>query len=219
MTIFAFRNFPPRSILAGLAAALLLAGCALGGHSGPPATVYDFGPPAVRAAAAPVSFAVEVRAPAWLDGTAIAYRLAYEDPLRLRAYAGSRWAGAPAQLLAQRLRQQLGAAAANGAVDCLLRVDVQEFTQVFDTAERSRGVVQAEAFLLDAHRRILARRVFSVERPAASQDARGGAAALVAASGQLGGELAIWLAGSDGARTCAPAAGNARISAERPQAQ
>ena len=217
ISIFVRRNSPSRPrrwLLSGVAAALLLAGCALGGRSGPPATVYDFGPPAQRAATAPASLAVEVRAPAWLDGTAIAYRLAYEDPLRLREYSGSRWAGGAAQLLAQRLRQQLGATAANGAVDCLLRVDVQEFTQVFDTAERSRGVVQAEAFLLDAGRRILARRVFSVERPAASQDARGGAAALVAASGQLGGELASWLVESDGARSCAPAAGNARSRAQ-----
>jgi cholesterol transport system auxiliary component len=75
----------------------------------PPAEVYDFGPPPsgwpkTRWS----SVALEIRAPYWFDSPAIEYRLLYENPLKLRSYAASRWAGRPGQLLAQRLRQQLG---------------------------------------------------------------------------------------------------------------
>ena len=65
-----------------------------------------------------------------------------DDPLKLRSYAGSRWAGAPGLLLAQRLRQQIGVVGSGGqtATNCLLRLDLQEFSQVFDTPLQSRGL-------------------------------------------------------------------------------
>ena len=181
-----------------LAAALLLAACSIGGRPTPAPSLYDLGPPAARLAAASAlaPLAVEVRAPQWLDSPGIDYRLAYADAQRTREYAGSRWVGPPADLLAQRLRQQLGAAAAtsNLAALCVLRIDLQEFSQRFDSEEKSAGVIHAQAFLLDPRRRFVAGRSFTVERAAASADARGGAAALLAASDTFGGDLASWLA-------------------------
>jgi len=177
--------------------AALLAACAGSVHQGPPATVYDFGLPAARLVVDGQGsrVALDVKAPSWFDSSDIEYRLAYDDPLKLREYAGSRWAGAPALLLGQRLRQQLGVpgGSSNVAVDCLLRVDLQEFSQVFDSPQHSRGVLQGSVALLGAKRQMLAERLLTIEQPAATPDARGGVMALVVASDEAGKELVAWL--------------------------
>jgi len=116
-----------------LAACALLAACAGGTRNTRSAGTYDFGLPAARLAtgASWSKLALEIRAPFWFDSLSIEYRLLYDDPLQLRSYAASRWAGAPGLLLAQRLRQQLGVLSGGGrtAVSCLLRLELQEFSQ------------------------------------------------------------------------------------------
>ena len=162
-----------------------------------PGVVYDFGLPAMR----PISdvpwsrMALEVRSPSWFDSVNVDYRLAYEDPLKRYQYAGSRWAASPASLIAQRLRQQLGAVSTTGntTVNCLLRVELQEFSQVFDSPQQSRGVLQGRVSLIDSRQRILAERPVFLEIPAKSSDAHGGVIALVAANAALGQQLAKWL--------------------------
>ncbi|HCZ15881.1 MAG TPA: hypothetical protein DHV85_15095 [Candidatus Accumulibacter sp.] len=175
----------------------LLAACAGGPRSSPPSEVYDFGLPVQRLIADGrwSKLALEIRAPYWFDSLSIEYRLLYDDPLKLRGYAGSRWAGAPALLLAQRLRQQLGVVGSSGhtAVTCLLRLDLQEFAQSFDTPQSSRGVLQGTASVLDGRHRVVAERAFAIEQAAASADARGGVRALVSASEELGRQIAAWL--------------------------
>lgn len=184
-------------ILAILGGSVLLAACANGARNGAPAAVYDFGMPAARLAddGAWSRMAVEIKAPYWFDSLSIEYRLNYDDPLKLREYGGSRWAGAPALLLGQRLRQQLGThgATSDTAVDCLLRFEVQEFSQVFDTPQQSRGVLHGNLTLLDGKRRPLAGRQIAIERASPSPDARGGVGALLAASDELGRQIAGWL--------------------------
>ena len=72
-------------ILGVLLLGLSLAGCLTGGRRGGDSatTAYDLGlPPAV--AAGETAWQLEVRAPAWLDGSAMIYRLAYA---RCRAVA------------------------------------------------------------------------------------------------------------------------------------
>jgi ABC-type uncharacterized transport system auxiliary subunit len=193
-----------------LFATLLLAACATGGRDRPPAGVYDFGPPAgaLGADARWSRLIVEVRAPHWFDSLTIEYRLAYDNPRQLREYASSRWAGPPARLLGLRLRQLLGArgAGGDGEPGCLLRIDLQEFAQVFDTPRTSRGVLHARVDLLDARRQRLAGQVFAVEQAAATADAAGGVAALAAAGDTLGRQLADWLAGLPATQTCLPSA-------------
>ena len=175
---------------------LLLGGCAVGAKNTPPLTVYDFGLPAARLSATESwpRVALEVKSPVWFDSLNIDYRLAYDNPLKQREYADSRWAGAPGVLLAQRLRQQLGAVspAANAATACALRIELQEFSQVFDTPGTSRGVLSASVSLVDAKRRMLAERVLTVDKPAASADASGGVRALVEATAELGQVLSDW---------------------------
>ncbi|WP_300455597.1 ABC-type transport auxiliary lipoprotein family protein [Accumulibacter sp.] len=180
-----------------LLAACLLGACA-GGTRYPPPVVYDFGMPAQRLTEGGhwSTLALEIKAPRWFDSPAIEYRLLYDNPLLLHGYAGSRWAGAPAQLLAQRLRQQLALVGGGGqsSVSCLIRFELQEFSQVFDTPQRSRSLLQGQASLLDmAQSRRVDERRFAVEQPADSADARGGVHALVLASDQLGRQLAAWL--------------------------
>jgi cholesterol transport system auxiliary component len=76
----------------------------------------------------------------------IEYRLAYSDPARPRDYTRARWAGPPAQLIQQRLIQQLGLmSSGQGKARCVLRIDIDAFNQVFDDPASSRGQLQGSA--------------------------------------------------------------------------
>ncbi len=178
---------------------LLLAGCTGVARNGVMPAIYDFGPVAVSTsplAPGPATrMALEVKAPRWLENPSIDYRLLYEDPLKRRQYVDSRWAGAPATLLAQQLRHVLGSAGSNGglAVDCLLRVELHEFSHVFDTPQHSRGVLQARVSVIDGQRRLLASQGISIDQLADSPDARGGVKAMVATGEELARQLADWL--------------------------
>ena len=181
---------------------LLMTVCLLSSCSGvvrntPPVAVYDFGLPAARLVTdgSWSRLALEVRSPAWFESLNVDYRLAYDEPLKQREYVGSRWAGAPGVLLVQRLRQQIGAVNATGntLTDCLLRVELQEFSQIFDTLQQSRALLQGNVSLIDAKRQVLVERTVVIEKPAATADANGGVNALVAASSELGQQLTDWL--------------------------
>ena len=191
-----------------LLAASLLGGCAISPGNGRSPAVYDFGLPSARNGGEGEwpRIALEVVAPPWFDALNVDYRLAYDDPLKQREYSGSRWAGAPGVLLAQRLRQRLGMATSSGnaAASCLLRFELQEFSQVFDAPTQSRGVLQGTASLIDARKQRIAGRDFLIEQPAASQDARGGVDALVAAGSTLSSQLADWLGALDKSKAMAP---------------
>jgi len=173
------------------ACVLTLAACA-GGRVAPPASTYDFGPPA-KAQTLPVPLTVDLRLAPWLDTAAISYRLAYEDASRLAAYHQSRWVAPAGQLLALRWRQQLGGSGGQ----CLLRIEVDEFTQVFNSPEGSRGVLQGRMTLWDKQRKLLLERSLSVEKAAPSADARGGVVALTQAADAAAADAAAWLGGAE----------------------
>lgn len=193
------------------AIALGLGGCSA--LQPPPGrAVFDFGPvpaPASANVARPATGAVlmleRVQARAAWEGTAMQYRLAYADAQQLRPYAQARWSMAPGELLHQRVREQLGASRtvlADGqgvpVPDGSLRLalELEEFSQVFDDAQRSVGLVRVQATLAQRHgggERWLAQRSFSVQRPSATPDASGGAQALRSATDALAEELAAWL--------------------------
>lgn len=207
-----------------LAAALaLLTGCsALPQPPAQPAR-YDFGlaplpasapvPAAATATAAPTRTPLalaDVEAPALSDGsTAMLYRLAYANGQELRPYQHARWSQPPALLLQQRLRSQLGLQRpvlassesvaqprAQGAVPTLLRVDIEEFSQVFDAPASSAGVLRLRATLVEqsgAVDRLLGQKVFEVRSPAVSGDAAGGAQALARAADEAIAQIDAWL--------------------------
>jgi cholesterol transport system auxiliary component len=141
----------------------------------------------------------DVSAPAWLDSPSITYRLVYEDAARPQAYADSRWVASPAELIAIRLRGRLAASDKGGIVhpadgtraSYALRVELNEFTQVFDAPGKSRVVVRLRASVLGS-RALIAQRSFGVERPAATPDAEGGVRALIGASDEALDQLVAW---------------------------
>jgi cholesterol transport system auxiliary component len=173
--------------------------------------VYDFGPGAIaevaanRNASLPTLVLADVESSAALDSTSVLYRLGYSDAQQLRPYAQARWSMAPAQLVRQRLREQLGAqravlqaakglAAAKTAMT--LHLELDEFSHWFESAERSSGLVRMRATLAQSEggvERLLAQRSFVVQRPASSADAAGGVRALTAATDALILEIEQWL--------------------------
>lgn len=200
-----------------------VAACALLGVSGctslqvpPAAAVYDFGLTAlpadtrapVRPMPAPALLLEPVQARAALDGTALQYRLAYANAQQLRPYAQARWSMAPAELLQQRLRSQLGAHRAllqdgQGLVvppgSLRLYVELDEFSQVFDSPSHSHALLRAHATLAQLEAsgyRLLAQRSFTLQRPAPTPDAAGGVQALGLASDALVSELLGWMDGA-----------------------
>ena len=200
-----------RSLLPLLA--LGLAACSSLPSKPPRQTMYDFGPQeseptgTVPARAALVLPDVEVSG--ILETPALLYRLGYEDPNQLRPYAYARWSAPPGQLLRQRLRDVLGrdrpvldsdAAAAlarrGGTPPPVLRVALEEFSQLFESPAASQGVLRLRCTLLEntgGGERLVAQRRFSVQRPAPSADAPGGVRALAAASDAVAQDIAAWL--------------------------
>lgn len=195
----------------GLLLAAGVAGCALVDKPTRP-MVYDFGPGAlgVPATSAADSLGVlalsEVDAGSALDNTAVLYRLVYTDAQQLLPYAQARWSMAPAQLVRQRLREVLGQhrtvlSPGDGNVTgskaaLVLRVELEEFSQLFDAPGRSSGLVRLRATLvqgLPGGDRLLGQRSFVVQRPAPTPDAPGGVRALTVATHAAVEEIEQWL--------------------------
>ncbi|MBI2771797.1 MAG: membrane integrity-associated transporter subunit PqiC [Burkholderiales bacterium] len=189
--------------------ALLLAGCAGLVDKPVQRTLYDFGPG--LAAAQPTVLATPLPALVLADvDTAVLYRLGYADENQLRPYAQSRWSAPPAQLVRQRLRDQLGRdrvvlnpgegaalARSGGATPRVLRVELEEFSQLFESPAASNGLVRLRATLLEntpAGEKLLSQRNVVMQRPAPTQDAPGGVRALAAAVDAAAQDIAQWLA-------------------------
>ena len=192
----------------------LLAGCSF---TNPPVrpVVYDFGPgvvdavsaalpsAAVTAAVTPPITLAEVESPPALDSTAVLYRLGYADAQQLHPYAQARWTMPPAQLLRQRLREHLSrrrTVLSQGdtgpAPGIVLRVELDEFSQWFDTPQSSSALVRLRATLLQPGPngvRLSAQQNFVVQRAAVSADAPGGVKAMAQASDALIAQLDAWL--------------------------
>lgn len=196
---------PPRARAMYLVACLI-PGCASLPSAPVRPAVYDFGPGALTAPATarsdlPPIVLQEVRAPPALDSTAVLYRLAYADAQQLRPYALARWSMPPAQLVRQRLRESLSPGRAvvdpgESSVPLALRVELQEFSQLFDTAQTSSGFVRLRATLIEVKGgadRLVAQQLFAVQRPAASPDAPGGVRALMTATDAAVEQIGAWL--------------------------
>jgi cholesterol transport system auxiliary component len=198
-----------RRVLALSAVATLVA-CASAPST--PTALYDFGLAPAASSGAPLPTALrvtDVAGPGWMDGNAIYYRLAYAQGQRTDAYANSRWVESPVNLFDARLRN---AAAARGRVVSYatpdvpsLRVELVDFSQVFDRPDASRGVVRLRATVFQS-RGVVDQRVVQADAPAPSQDAAGGVAALTQASDRAIGEVLDWVAGLP-LSTGAPVAG------------
>lgn len=181
-----------------LAFGMLAAGCA-----GTPAALsdirYDFGPPkpAASAGAMPAVKVLDVSAPDVLESDKLRYRLSYADAQQTSAYANSHWIMAPSQLLTQRLRGALSSrgtvlTGADGVTAPMLKVDLSEFEQVFDSQSESHGAITARATLTQ-NGKVIGQRTFIARAPSSSADAAGGAQALATASDDLVAQIVAWL--------------------------
>lgn len=198
---------------------LALTGCSLPYHPARP-SVYDFGPgqltaPAASPATKLAPLAVtEIEANPALDSTAVLYRLAYADAQMLHPYAQARWSMTPAQLLRQRLREHLGqhrallnpsdgvnrsaATPASQPAPYTLRIELEEFSQLFESPTKSVGLLRLRATLTQpgpTGEKLVAQRSVTVQQPATSADAQGGVRALTAATDAAMREIETWLAG------------------------
>lgn len=192
-----------RSVSALLLSCLLLAGCA--SVKKPQAGLFDLGlaTPAANMPALPPLALAEVNTPEWMDSPAIFYRLAYDSARQPRPYANSRWSMAPAQLFAQRFKSRMSQAggtllsASDGATGIpVLHLDADEISQVFDSPERSTGMVAMRLSVLNG-RRLLGQKSFVRRMPAPSADAAGGVDAIAAASDAVIADMLQWLASLD----------------------
>jgi ABC-type uncharacterized transport system auxiliary subunit len=185
-------------LLLTLLLGLTLAGCFTAGKRGGEESlaIYDLGLVSVQPAEKPrrnPPVAIEVRAPLWFDSMGIEYRLAYVDKARLREYGRARWAGPPAQLIQQRLVQQLGFVVhGQSRAGCVLRFDITEFSQVFDTPNTSHALLQGRLQWMDRSRTSIAVREINQRSEAPSADARGGVTALSASIEQLTVTIKDW---------------------------
>ncbi len=199
-----------------LSLAVLMTACALPDKPRPSVT-YDFGPgvagaaTVVAAAPQPALAVAEVEASAALEGTAVLYRLAYADAQALYPYAQARWSMPPAQLVRQQARAQLGASravlaagevaagasgSAGAAAPRQVRLELEEFSQVFESPTASYGLVRLRASVTQATAqgdRLIAQRLIRVQRPAPTTDAPGGVRALTLATEAAMLELDAWL--------------------------
>ncbi|HYS67389.1 MAG TPA: ABC-type transport auxiliary lipoprotein family protein [Paraburkholderia sp.] len=193
------RLLSPRAALAVLLAfGVLAAGCA-----GTPSALsdirYDFGPPnpAASAGTAPAVKVLDVSAPGMLESDKLIYRLSYADAQQTAAYANSHWTMPPAQLLTQRLRNALSSngtvlTGADGVRAPVLKIDLSEFEQVFDSSSQSHAAVTARATLTQ-NGKVVGQRTFIARAPSSSADAAGGAQALATASDDLVAQIGAWL--------------------------
>ena len=193
----------------------LLAGCANIVDKPVRATLYDFGPgqgtaPAAQRATRPPLVLADVEEAGALDGSAVLYRLGYVDEHQLRPYSQARWSAPPPQLVRQRLREQIGRdrmvlspgegaglARTGGLLPRALRIELEEFSHLFQTPTQSVGLVRLRATLLEntaGGEKLLAQRNVVIQRPAATADAPGGVRALTAAVDAAAEELVQWLA-------------------------
>ena len=198
--------------------AALLAGCSALPEPPPRAIVYDFGAGSVQAAAqsaqeaqlAPLILVDMGRSGAPETSSALLYRLAYANDQQLLPYTQARWSQPPAALQQQALRERLarqrivlsgaeGAAvqpAQGGRLPSVLRVQLEEFSQVFSSPQASAGLVRLRAVLTDAGttgETLVAQQLFVARRPATTADAAGGARALAEASAEVADALADWV--------------------------
>lgn len=178
--------------------------------------LYDFGPgqvvpqPQTRIANLPPLALADIDASGVLDSAAVMYRLAYADAQQLQPYALARWSLLPSQLVGQRLRQRLAERRAvldvddsaslqrvDGKLPHILRLQLEEFSQIFDSPSQSSGVVRLRATLVEntpEGDRLIAQRLVLARQPAPTADAAGGAKALVAATDDAAQQISDWLA-------------------------
>ena len=176
-----------------LAATLLLTACGVGPKPKEAVGAYDFGLPGPAPAVSLKGLShLLVTAPNWMDSTALYYRLAYANAARPAVYAQTRWVSTPSNLIEARFKERAVAGGVLlGGAGPALRVEIDEFTHVFDQEKSSRALLRARASLAGG-REVTAQKTFVIDLPAATPDGPGGAAALAQAANRLVDDVLAW---------------------------
>lgn len=179
-------------------------------------TVYDFGAtssalnqPAVKLQSAKCSNfnacniqVANVISPLWLDNQAIHYRFAYSNPTKLYTYANSHWVASPATLLTQQVRSLVLTNtpyyvikdSAHARADYILQIELEEFIQVFNAADKSHVVVSLRASLIDRRSHVLLlQQRFSTQLPTPTADAEGAVTAFSMTSQKIANQVVDWI--------------------------
>ncbi|WP_307931867.1 ABC-type transport auxiliary lipoprotein family protein [Nitrosomonas sp. sh817] len=144
----------------------------------------------------------DVSSPAWLDNTAIHYRLMYHNPAQTFTYGNSRWIAAPAALFTQQLRDRIASRlneyvikdSSTAKTDRILDIELKELVHLFETTTDSHVAFGLRASLIERNsRRLLAQKDLSITAKAPSPDAAGAVSAISTASNRIINELIDWL--------------------------
>lgn len=182
--------------------AALLCGCAIARPDAP--ALFDLGIPRPAQNAGPAQLPplalADIVAPTWLDRPQMVYRLNYDNDQQPRSYTQSRWSMPPAELISQRVKARIAQAggvmlsAADGVTGVpMLRIEADDFSQVFDTVDKSEGRVALRASVFSG-RMLVGQKSFIRSVSAPSADAVGGARALAAATDAAIADIIAWLA-------------------------
>lgn len=173
-----------------LLSTLGLVACAGLGKAKPAPAMYDFGwmhSTNDAVSSVPVE---PITSPQALHHQHIRYRLAYDNPAQVFAYAESRWASPPDELMTQRMRAGQSAPTLNG---CRLAIQLDMFDHVFDTPDKSHALVQLQATLINKKtRQALGHKQFQSTVEAKTHDARGGVAALSQGASEALNAALVW---------------------------
>ena len=145
---------------------------------------YDFGLPSSNKPIQLITSKIYIQdtlATESLNHNKIRYRLNYQNPTRVFFYSESRWISSPSVLLSGKLRTM--ADVAKNPLNCSLKLRIEAFDHVFQTASASEGVVQLSAFLVEQKSRaIVASQLITEGAVASAPTAQGGVGALRQAS-------------------------------------
>lgn len=205
--------FPQKHWLA-IGALVLLVGCSGLPHPPQASLRYDLGTTPVGSAVnanLPAIALAPIQAPLWSDSsTSVRYRLAYADAQVLYTYGQARWSMPPSSMIQQRMREYLGQGGrvvlsadageipplVHGRQVPVLRLALEEFSQVFRSAQDSEAWVRMRATVINPTVQgnvLLAQQVFEVRKPAAAASAAGGVEALTQAVNEVGQQIQPWL--------------------------
>jgi len=189
-----------RNAILVAAIGMLLGACA---SKGQPTAQYDFGPlpqpQAPSGASIGAVIVADIVGPAALDTERMQYRLLYSDARQSRPYAYNQWTATPFQLMTQRMKARIAQAGVKvlsttdaAASPTVLRMEVNDFAQNFDSATSSAGIISLRASLFRNHK-LVDQKTFNRSSPAPSPDAAGGAQALAAATDAVTADVLAWL--------------------------
>ena len=161
-----------------------LSACVSLNKTKPNMAVYDFG------LSIPTESSQQITSKILLDEPVVAeplnhnkmrYRLNYQNPLRVFYYTESRWEAKPAALFSSKLSQMVNLP--KNPTNCSLKLKIEAFDHVFQTAATSDGVVQLSALVVERKsKKIVSSQLITESVTSPSPNAQGGAVALQQAS-------------------------------------